>query len=175
MTASIVVATDGSETGQRAVDHAAALSEKFGQPLCIVHVLMHGRPSKELARMVEVEGLAAPAAKGRTARPVIDPTAMVGLLPKADDAFASDEVIATLGEHVARGARTRAEDAGARDVTTRIRAGDIADEILDVAAEENADTIVVGRRGLGRMREMLLGSVSQKVLHHATCKVVIVP
>ncbi len=47
--------------------------------------------------------------------------------------------------------------------------------ILDVAEAEKADLLVMGRRGLGRVREVLLGSVSQKVLHHADCKVVIVP
>ena len=144
----IVVATDGSDTGRRAVDFAAALSNKLGHSLCIVHVLMHGRPAKEFAKMAEVEGLAKPA---------------------------DDSMIAALGEHVAGSARQRAEEAGARDVTTRICVGDIADEILDVAEAETADILVMGRRGLGRVREVLLGSVSQKVLHHANCKVVIIP
>jgi len=65
-------------------------------------------------------------------------------------------------------------NARALNVTTQICAGDIADEILDVADVEMADTLVLGRRGLGRVREALLGSVSQKVLHHAACTVVIV-
>jgi len=149
----IVVATDGSDTGRRAVDFAATLSNKLGHSLCIVHVLMHGRPAKEFAKMAEVEGLAKP----------------------ADDSGGTARMIAALGEHVAGSARQRAEEAGARDVTTRICVGDIADEILDAAEAETADILVMGRRGLGRVREVLLGSVSQKVLHHANCKVVIIP
>jgi nucleotide-binding universal stress UspA family protein len=43
-----------------------------------------------------------------------------------------------------------------------------------VAEAENAEMIVLGRRGLGRVREVLLGSVSQKVLHQADCTVIIV-
>ena len=79
-----------------------------------------------------------------------------------------------LGERTNSHAKKRAEKAGARNVTTHICAGDIADEILDVAEAEKAGILVLGRRGLGRVRETLLGSVSQKVLHHADCTVVIV-
>jgi len=172
MADTIVVATDGSDTGRRAVDFAATISKELGQALCIVHVLMLGRPTEEFAKMAEVEGLAKPAKKssgtGRMA-------ALSDLFPSAEDEIGTARMITALGEHVAASAKERAEEVGAHNVTTRICAGDIADEILDVAEAEKADVIVLGRRGLGRVREVLLGSVSQKVLHHADCKVVIVP
>lgn len=171
----IVVATDGSNTGHRAVDFAATLSMKFGQPLCIVHVLMHGRPTKEFQMMAEIEGLAKPVGKSGGTNWISDPAALVGLFPSAEDEIGTAHMITALGEHIAASAKIRAEEAGALNVTTRICIGDIADEILDVAQDEQADILVLGRRGLGRVREVLLGSVSQKVLHHANSKVVIVP
>ncbi|MGR3322589.1 MAG: universal stress protein [Pseudooceanicola sp.] len=175
MAGKIVVATDGSETGHRAVAFAASLSEKFEQPLCVVHVLLHGRPTREFAKMAEIEGLAPPSADDGNIRHLTDPAALRGLFPSAEDEVATARMITALGEHIAETARQRAEEAGARDVTKRICVGDIADEILDVAESEKAAIIVLGRRGLGRVREALLGSVSQKVLHHADCTVVIVP
>ena len=84
------------------------------------------------------------------------------------------QAVSALGDHIMSLAKSRAQEAGARNIKTEICAGDIADEILDVVETEKPEVLVVGRRGLGRVREALLGSVSQKVLHHAECTVVIV-
>jgi nucleotide-binding universal stress UspA family protein len=64
--------------------------------------------------------------------------------------------------------------AQARDARAQIRAveGQAARVLLD--ASRNADLLVVGSRGLGGFRELLLGSIGQQCAHHATCPVVIV-
>ena len=58
-------------------------------------------------------------------------------------------------------------------VSRILRMGHPAGTILDQA--KGADLVVVGSRGLGGFRGLLLGSVSQQVAHHAPCPVVIVP
>lgn len=170
MAGKIVVATDGSDTGNRAVDFAASLSEKFGKDLCVVHVLLNARPRSEYAKMARDEGF--------ELSPVSDKADRTSLFPfqfaSAADELATSKIIAELGDRIAEHAKERAKNANAHNVTAQICVGDIADEILDMADVELADILVLGRRGLGRVREVLLGSVSQKVLHHAACTVVIV-
>ena len=55
----------------------------------------------------------------------------------------------------------------------RVRQGEPARVLLEESTD--ADLIVVGSRGLGGFRSLLLGSVSDHVAHHATCPVVVVP
>jgi nucleotide-binding universal stress UspA family protein len=54
------------------------------------------------------------------------------------------------------------------------RKGDPADALLDVASEAGADLIVVGNKGMTGTKRFLLGSVPDKISHHAPCSVLIV-
>jgi nucleotide-binding universal stress UspA family protein len=58
-------------------------------------------------------------------------------------------------------------------VTVRAVTGFAVESLLDAAA--NADMIVVGSRGAGGFKRLLLGSVSSQVTHHAQCPVVVIP
>lgn len=59
-------------------------------------------------------------------------------------------------------------------IETVMAEGDVASNITGYAKNEGFDLVVIGSRGLGRFKEMVLGSVSHKVLHHAKCSVLIV-
>ena len=71
-----------------------------------------------------------------------------------------------------RGRRRPAEEAGV-EVETHAREGDPADAILNVAEEVGASVIVVGNKGMTGARRFLLGSVPNKISHHAPCSVYI--
>jgi nucleotide-binding universal stress UspA family protein len=71
-------------------------------------------------------------------------------------------------------ARVTAAQAGLQQVEIFARQGDAADAILDVAEEQTADLIVVGNKGMTGAKRFLLGSVPNKVSHHAPCSVLIV-
>jgi nucleotide-binding universal stress UspA family protein len=59
-------------------------------------------------------------------------------------------------------------------VETRLRQGVPAEELLRAAADEKVDLVVLGSRGLSQVRAFFLGSVSDKVSHHAKCPTLIV-
>jgi nucleotide-binding universal stress UspA family protein len=71
-------------------------------------------------------------------------------------------------------AREDARTAGLSDVETYARQGDAADAILDVAEERRTDLIVIGNKGMTGAKRFLLGSVPNKISHHAPCSVLIV-
>ena len=60
------------------------------------------------------------------------------------------------------------------DVEVFARQGDPADAILDVAEERGSDLIVIGNKGMTGAKRFLLGSVPNKVSHHAPCSVLII-
>ena len=140
----IVVGTDGSETATQAVREATELAKKTGASLEIVSAY-----DPVPASRLQQERLEAPADIEHTVNP-------------------SEDVDATLAE-----AAKEAQEAGVT-VRTYARQGEPADVILDVAEEEKADLIVVGNKGMTGAKRFLLGSVPNKVSHHASSSVLIV-
>jgi nucleotide-binding universal stress UspA family protein len=141
---SIVVGTDGSETARKAVEAAVELAKLTGAKLELVSA--YEPVSSQRLR--------------DEARQV--PPDLQWMVNQRED------VDATLAE-----AAERVGDAG---VASRVyaREGDPADAILDVAEELGSDLIVVGNKGMTGAKRFLLGSVPNKVSHHAPCAVMIV-
>ncbi len=79
------------------------------------------------------------------------------------------EKIAAAGKHVMEQAVKQAEAQGCKPAECIIGNGEPADEILQQAEKSKADLIVTGRRGLGGLASLLLGSVSHKVSQNAPC------
>jgi nucleotide-binding universal stress UspA family protein len=71
-------------------------------------------------------------------------------------------------------ARLKAEASGAREVSSVALSGHAADEILKYLDEEHVDLIVMGSRGYSPVGRLLLGSVSDAVVHHTHSAVLIV-
>jgi len=140
----IVVGTDGSDTAAEAVRHATELAKATGGSLEIVSA--YEPIPQERLREEEAE---------------VPADVAHGVGPRED-------VNLTL-----EGAVGPAREAGLK-VQTHAREGDPADAILDVAEETNADLIVVGNKGMTGAARFLLGSVPNKISHHAPCGVYIV-
>ena len=141
---SIVVGTDGSDTATQAVRQAVDLARAVGAKLEIVSAY----EPVAAQRLAEERRQA--------------PEDLQWAINPREDVDATLEAAADGG---ARGGDRR--DAYARQ-------GDPADAILDVAEEREADLIVVGNKGMTGAKRFLLGSVPNKVSHHAPCSVLII-
>ncbi len=142
----ILAAVDGSEASMRAVELAADLATKFQAELVLIDVVEHGSPPDwALAEYVRLDQI--PGDMGQFA-----------------ESFARDALEKARAQAVAR---------GAGPVRSEIRFGDPAQEILKFREETEADAIIIGSRGRGRLAGVLLGSVSQKIASQAPCMVAI--
>jgi nucleotide-binding universal stress UspA family protein len=141
----IVVGTDGSDTAGEAVRQATELARLSGARLDIVSAF-----SPVPNQRVRQEAREAPG------------DVQYEFTPREDVNLILD------------GASGDAKGSGVEEVQSHAREGDPADAILDVAEEIKADLIVVGNKGMTGARRFLLGSVPNKVSHHAPCSVIIV-
>lgn len=85
------------------------------------------------------------------------------------DVPVTPEHVAEAGKEVMQAAVARATELGVPPAGQTIGMDDPADEILNAAKLNDADLIVMGRRGLGSVASLFLGSVSQRVSRGATC------
>jgi nucleotide-binding universal stress UspA family protein len=145
MFASILTGTDGSDTARSAVRHAIDLAHELGARLLIVSAY---------------EPVSDPRLRGDLIEVPKDLQWMIN--PRGD-------VLALLEQ-----AADEARSVGVTSIETFARQGDAADAILDVAEEQRADLIVVGNRGMTGAKRFLLGSVPNRISHHAPCSVLIV-
>jgi nucleotide-binding universal stress UspA family protein len=141
---SIVVGTDGSDTAKEAVRQAAELAKTLGSRMYLVSAYEPVPDGRLREERAEV------------------PEDLQWMVNPRED------VNATLEE---TGKQLQEEGL---EIETHAREGDPADAILDVAEEKGADLIVVGNKGMTGAKRFLLGSVPNKVSHHAPCSVMII-
>jgi len=142
----ILVATDGSEGADRAVDYAAQLAKSRGVELVIVTVAGGFGMPDEISRA----------------------------FTRTQHAW-FEELVSSMSAQTLKKARERVHALGVTNVHLESRSGEAAQTIIDIAREKGADTIVVGKRGNGRVAGLLLGSVSQKLVSLAPVAVIVVP
>ena len=140
----ILLATDGSEEATLAAQTAADIARKTNSELHLVHV------AYLLLMSTEASYIASRVYK--EAREEV-----------------KQEAQALLDEQV-----RIVEDAGGNLADAHLRAGRPEEEVLRLSEELEAGLIVVGSRGLSPIKRALMGSVSDSVVRHAHCPVLVV-
>lgn len=146
MLTKILVAVDGSECANKALDFALDLAEKYSASLLILNVLelpVYGSPDEPLAASANMTWFV------KDLRKVHE-----GILSKAvERATAAKPTVI---------------------VSTDMREGDPPSQIVAAAGEGGFDAVVLGHGREGRLKELFLGGTSERVAHLARCVVMIV-
>jgi nucleotide-binding universal stress UspA family protein len=144
----ILVGVDGSAPSLKAVDFAADLASKYNAELILLKVIEYRPPELEAAVEAYARSEHMPAAEA--------------------------ELVLTMADDILDNARREALAKGATQISIEPSFGEPAAQIIAAARDREADLIVVGSRGQGRLAGLLLGSVAQKVVSLAHCPVVVV-
>ncbi|UFP96486.1 universal stress protein [Gloeobacter morelensis] len=145
-----LVAIDGSETGLSALAKALELAKPTGASLLLLTVAEQANP-----------------------------TFWPGMLPTGEPLYQGpplaelEQIARSVGEAALEKGAKLCEAAGV-DYRTRLEFGHARDTICEVAEQEKPDILVIGSRGLGSVQRLMLGSVSDHVIHHAHCPVLVV-
>lgn len=142
----ILVATDASSASNRAVTMAAYLAACHEAELLIIHVIRDMQLPAQIKHAPELE------------------------------AFANtrEDILRQVAETILHEAELRAKAGGAKKIQTAIGSGDPASSIIGFATRRKIDTIVIGTRGLGKVKGVLLGSVSRKITNSADVNCMVV-
>lgn len=149
----IVVPMDGSEPSKRALSHAIELAKTFGARLTVITVLDEGH------RLEDIEDL-----EDLTTGSPMSRSEMYAIMAQDKE-----------GVHiqVLKKAEDMCRKAGAK-VRTELLRGHVVEEIISFLDENPHDLVVMGSRGLGRFKKLLLGSTSSAVIQHCDHSVLIV-
>jgi nucleotide-binding universal stress UspA family protein len=141
----VVAAYDGSKDSAKAVEVAASLARKLGSELVVVHVY-----NSPLVAYSAISTMPVPNYSG------LEAAAKEGA-----------QMVLTRGVMLAKAA-------GARAKGELLEAPSTVQALVEFSANEKADLIVVGTKGMSGFKKLLIGSVSSGVVNHARCPVLVV-
>jgi len=156
MIRTIITPIDGSVHAQMALDLSTELAVKYDARLVLLHVVTHDDNIPEDLYDAAARELMA-AETGSAAGPV-----------------RRSKVLEHIGNTLLRKAQDLAKRKGVKNVETVIDLGEASKRILHHAENISADLIIMGSRGFGRLKGLVLGSVSHNVFHLAPCSCVTV-
>ena len=154
----ILLPVDGSESSLRAVSFAAELAAALQASVLLLHVLERLPNRLQLKEYLTALEQDTVRSEGEIE------SVRSALLQSGEDQ----------GKEILADAEQVLREKGVKDVSTAIHDGDPTTELLRLAETGKYDMIIMGRRGLGRLEGIFMGSVSHKISNLADCPVVTV-
>ena len=150
----ILVPLDGSAHSVRALEKAVQIAKKFSGKVTLIYAY-----SVSMQPIILPE----PTTLGSPTIPILTAAEISRVV----------EAARTTGERIQKDGEAKAKTEGVA-VEAMLVEGHAVQEIVRTAKEDNFDLIVMGARGVSHIRSLLLGSVSDGVIHHALCPVLVV-
>ena len=146
MSMRVLAPIDGSQEAFAALRFAVDFAKRYGAILDLLYVAPESAPPESLLQYAETEHIGT----------------------------SSSEIYSTIGQGMLDAAGAIAHEGDVLNVEEHLEFGDPARRILDHAARYTIDVIIMGTRGLGELKGLLLGSVSLKVSSLAPCTCIVV-
>ncbi len=145
----ILVAVDGSDSSKRAAQKGAELASSLDAHVSLITVV-----SPNYSHNIETINVSNAEMSMEKMERIREETIKNGenILAEAAEVFEKEDI----------------------KYSKKVHEGDPADVICDVAEEENYDLIVLADKGLGGIKRFFLGSISDKVVRHASTSVLVV-
>jgi nucleotide-binding universal stress UspA family protein len=176
MIKTILVAYDGSNHAEKALSFAADLASKYRARLVLLHALLRDAPPERIRKLAKPRDLPArlrDLLKNYEIEPQIA-AAAAGTPTVYVPVPAPRELLEAVGKQILERGEAAAKKAKVTRVSKVMVSGDPAEAIVSRAKREKADMIVMGSRGFGNLKSLLLGSVSHEVASKSSKTVVTV-
>ena len=147
MAKKILIPFDGSVHSKKAILFAADVAQQHDSELFLIHVVKDKDIPPEILEYIESEKI---------------------------DGGIGKVSAKLISEGIMKAAQQQVQDMGLKIAKSMVFRGDPAEEIIQFARNNDIDMIVIGSRGLGKIKGLLLGSVSGKVCQLAECTCVTV-
>lgn len=144
----ILVPTDGSAYAAKAFEYASDLALKYDAELHIVHVVSESKMPEGLDDFIRAE--------------------------RIEDQPREAVFLEKMGDAIIQSVKEKSKLKGMENVKSAVLMGDPAEKIIEYAKANGIDMIVLGNRGLGAVKTLFMGSVSNKVCNLADCTCVTV-
>ena len=169
MTKRVLVAVDGTEASNTALEIACALADSYEANLGLLCVVEPDRITDDLIKGGLVEGVLKKQNYDSFYHSSMFVSGSQVISGRAQRAEYVGRLSNAIAENIIAEAKAYSKDSAAKAIKTFVGLGDVAEEILNVAKANDADLIVMGHDQLGPLESLIKSSVAEKVEREATC------